>query len=265
MFQRRGHRVAFMARRLAWVAVRRRTASRAGLRCIHRRFFRAARRATRSSDRRADRPARAPRSGARRSLRGSAVCSSGRSARRFTRRMMISASTLSQIETALPRIRSRVSSRMNAPPPVASTPGPPSSSRAITRASPSLKCGSPWVSKMSGIDIPAAVRFRYRRRETAAAAAPPAAVRWWICRPPSSPPARPNAFPAPPRSRPPGKRWHRPVGCLRHPSLCRHGCGGSAPPILPPPIPLPETLATKMDEGEHVGSDRSDEHQGYPR
>ncbi len=45
---------------------------------------------------------------------------------------------------------------MKAPPPVASTQGPPSSSRAITRASPSLKSGSPRVSKMSGIDMPAA-------------------------------------------------------------------------------------------------------------
>jgi hypothetical protein len=33
---------------------------------------------------------------------------------------------------------------------------PLSSRRAITRASPSLKCASPWVSKISGIDIPAA-------------------------------------------------------------------------------------------------------------
>src|SRR5882672_1293246 len=70
--------------------------------------------------------------------------------------MITSASALSQIETALLPIRPRVSSRMKAPPPVAITAGPLSSSRAITRASPSLKYGSPWVSKMSGIDIPAA-------------------------------------------------------------------------------------------------------------
>ena len=70
--------------------------------------------------------------------------------------MMMSASALSQIETAWLRIRLRVSSRKNAPPPVAITAGPLSSNRAITRASPSRKCGSPWFSKMSGIDIPAA-------------------------------------------------------------------------------------------------------------
>src|SRR3954452_7204990 len=87
---------------------------------------------------------------------GSAVCSSGRSARRFTRFIMVSASALSQIETALPVMRLRVSSRMKAPPPVASTAGPLSSRRAITRASPSLKCRSPWFSNISDIDIPAA-------------------------------------------------------------------------------------------------------------
>ena len=39
---------------------------------------------------------------------------------------------------------------MNAPPPVASTCGPLSSSRAITRASPARKYGSPCVAKISG-------------------------------------------------------------------------------------------------------------------
>ena len=70
---------------------------------------------------------------------GSSVCSSGRSARRLTRFMMMSTSALSQIETALSRIRLRVSSRMKDPPPVATIAGPWSSRRAITRASPSLK------------------------------------------------------------------------------------------------------------------------------
>ena len=88
---------------------------------------------------------------------GSAVCSSGRSNRRFTLRMMMSMSAFSQIDTALSRMRSRVSWRMKAPPPVASTAGPLSRSRAITRASPSLKSGSPRDSKISGIDMPAAV------------------------------------------------------------------------------------------------------------
>ena len=46
---------------------------------------------------------------------------------------------------------------MNAPPPVASTTGPLSRMRAITRASPSRKYGSPWVSKISGIVMSAAV------------------------------------------------------------------------------------------------------------
>ena len=40
---------------------------------------------------------------------------------------------------------------MKAPPPVASTCGPLSSRRAITRASPARKSGSPWVAKISGI------------------------------------------------------------------------------------------------------------------
>ena len=131
-------------------------AGRAGHRCIRRRSGRAARRATRSSGRRSDRPARAASSRRLTVAAGSSVCSSGRSARRLTRCMMTSASALSQIETALSRMRLRVSSRMKAPPPVASTAGPLSSSRAITRASPSRKYGSPWVSKMSGIDMPAA-------------------------------------------------------------------------------------------------------------
>ena len=46
---------------------------------------------------------------------------------------------------------------MKAPPPVASTLGPLSSRRAITRASPSRKYGSPWVAKISAIDMSAAV------------------------------------------------------------------------------------------------------------
>ncbi len=71
--------------------------------------------------------------------------------------MITSASALSQIETALSPIRWRVSSRMKAPPPVAMTAGPLLSSRAITRASPSRKYGSPWVAKISGIVMPAAV------------------------------------------------------------------------------------------------------------
>src|ERR1700729_1261134 len=45
------------------------------------------------------------------------------------RRMFTSVSTLSQIETALSRMRSRVSCRITAPPPVAITAGPLSSSR----------------------------------------------------------------------------------------------------------------------------------------
>src|SRR5499427_3524599 len=45
---------------------------------------------------------------------------------------------------------------MKAPPPVASTWGPCSSSRAMTRASPERKEGSPWASKISAIDMPAA-------------------------------------------------------------------------------------------------------------
>src|SRR6478735_4558 len=48
-------------------------------------------------------------------------------------------------------ISARVSGWTNAPPPVATTLGPPSSSRAITRRSPSRKCASPNRSKISAM------------------------------------------------------------------------------------------------------------------
>ena len=63
----------------------------------------------------------------------------------------------SQTETALLRIRARVSSLTNAPPPVASTWGGSSSSRAMTRRSPSRKAASPSSAKISGMVWPAAV------------------------------------------------------------------------------------------------------------
>ena len=62
----------------------------------------------------------------------------------------------SQTETPLAWIAARVSGFMNAPPPVASTCGPLSSSRAMTRVSPARKYGSPCALKISGIDMPAA-------------------------------------------------------------------------------------------------------------
>ena len=62
----------------------------------------------------------------------------------------------SQTEIPLARIAARVSAFMKAPPPVASTCGPPSSRRAITRASPARKYGSPWAAKISAIVMPAA-------------------------------------------------------------------------------------------------------------
>ena len=87
---------------------------------------------------------------------GSSVLSSGRSWRRLIRRISTSNSALSQTEIPLAAIAARVSAFTNAPPPVASTCGPPSSRRAITRASPARNSGSPRIAKMSGIDMPAA-------------------------------------------------------------------------------------------------------------
>ena len=60
-------------------------------------------------------------------------------------------SAFSQTETALRAIRARVSGFMKAPPPVASTWGGPSSSRAITRRSPSRNAASPISAKISGM------------------------------------------------------------------------------------------------------------------
>ncbi len=197
MFQRRGHGVALMMPDAALAP--RRTAARAGPRCIHRRSCRAARRATRSSGRHADRPARVRSISRPTVASGSAVCSSGRSARRFTRRMMISASALSQIDTALSPIRLRVSSRMKAPPPVASTAGPlveqPRDHPRLAIPEMRLTMGFENVRDRHagrGLDLGIGVEKRQPQ------AAPPAAARWWICRRPSCRPARPSAFPAPP-------------------------------------------------------------------
>ena len=71
------------------------------------------------------------------------LSTSGRSLRRLVRFISTSRSAFSQTEMPLMRIRSRVCWSMTAPPPVASTCGPLSSSRAITRASPARKYGSP--------------------------------------------------------------------------------------------------------------------------
>ena len=58
---------------------------------------------------------------------------------RRIRRLSTSSVARSQTEMPLARIAARVSAFMKAPPPVASTCGPPSSSRAMTRASPARK------------------------------------------------------------------------------------------------------------------------------
>ena len=62
----------------------------------------------------------------------------------------------SQIASDWSRISARVSSCMNAPPPVAMTFGVPSIRRAMTRRSPSRKCASPNRSKISVMVMPAA-------------------------------------------------------------------------------------------------------------
>ena len=72
------------------------------------------------------------------------------------RRLSTSSVAFSQTEMPLARIAARVSAFMKAPPPVASTCGPLSSSRAITRASPARKYGSPCAAKISGMVMPAA-------------------------------------------------------------------------------------------------------------
>src|SRR5262245_8657048 len=88
---------------------------------------------------------------------GSSVLSSGRSLRRLIRRISTSKSAFSQTEMPLALMTPRVSAFMNAPPPVATTCAPPSSRRAITRASPERNSGSPRVAKISSIDMPAAI------------------------------------------------------------------------------------------------------------
>ena len=72
------------------------------------------------------------------------------------RRLSTSKVARSHTEIPLARIALRVSAFMNAPPPVASTWGPLSSSRAITRVSPARKYGSPWAAKISVMVMPAA-------------------------------------------------------------------------------------------------------------
>ena len=81
--------------------------------------------------------------------------SSGRSPRRLIRRLRISSVGVSQTDIPLARTVARVSAFMNAPPPVARTCGPLSSRRAITRASPARKYGSPCVENISEMVIPA--------------------------------------------------------------------------------------------------------------
>src|SRR5262249_1159138 len=87
---------------------------------------------------------------------GSSVLSSGPSWRRPIRFMSTSNSALSQIEMPLAAMAARVSGFTNAPPPVASTCGPPSSRRAMTRASPARNSASPRMAKISLMDMPAA-------------------------------------------------------------------------------------------------------------
>ena len=87
---------------------------------------------------------------------GSAVCSIGRLLRRLTRRQRVSKSARSQIEWACSLIAARVSSFINAPPPVATTFRGPSSNLKMTRRSPSRKACSPWCSNISGMLQPAA-------------------------------------------------------------------------------------------------------------
>src|SRR5215813_9107907 len=87
---------------------------------------------------------------------GSSVLSSGRSWRRLMRFINTSNSALSQTEMPFAWIAARVSGFMKAPPPVARTCAPPSSRRAITRASPVRNSGSPRIANMSAIDMPAA-------------------------------------------------------------------------------------------------------------
>jgi hypothetical protein len=74
----------------------------------------------------------------------------------------------------------RVCASIKAPPPVASTIGPPLSSRRITRCSPARKCGSPWRAKISAIEMPAArsisVSASTKGRRSASARRRPMAV-----------------------------------------------------------------------------------------
>ena len=84
------------------------------------------------------------------------AASAGRFLRLLIRRISTSNSAESQIETPFALMAARVSAFMKAPPPVASTCGPPSSRRAITRASPLRKSASPWRAKMSAMLMPAA-------------------------------------------------------------------------------------------------------------
>ena len=85
----------------------------------------------------------------------------------------------------------RVSSLMNAPPPVAITRGGPATRRAMTRRSPSRKCASPWRSKISAIFMPAArLDLLVRIDELHASAFSPAAGPRSTCRRPSGRPGR---------------------------------------------------------------------------
>ena len=72
------------------------------------------------------------------------------------RRISTSSSAVSQIETPFALMAARVSAFITAPPPVASTCGPLSSRRAMTRASPLRKSASPWRAKISAMLMPAA-------------------------------------------------------------------------------------------------------------
>ena len=95
------------------------------------------------------------------------------------------------------RSAARVSAFMKAPPPVASTCGPPSSSRAITRASPARKYGSPWRREnLRDGHAGARPRSRRRHRRTGCRAAAPAGGRSTTCRRPSCRRARSSGVPS---------------------------------------------------------------------